>query len=174
MGCHAFSRVVKFIFGVFSTQEFKFQLKEKSNIWHCFTCLALSWLLLDCICPLLVIKRYLHIQWLVCQVQNFSWKCASSVLIIAKHSPFFTFLLNNYWPCFPWCRWFSKKLLESSTLVFRGNHCLLNLPFFCVRLIDEGLLFLLEIWLKCLKVAPVSVMGTKNDALNLCVLNLLF
>lgn len=48
------------------------------------------------------------------------------------------------------CSWFFKQLPGSSTLVSRGNLCLLSLQYFCVRLTVEGLLLVLEICLKYL------------------------
>lgn len=64
------------------------------------------------------------------------------------------------------CRRFFKQLQESSISAFRGNHCLLNLLYFCVKLIGEGLLFLLAIWLKCLRVVQFLLMGKGNLTLN--------
>ena len=55
-----------------------------------------------------------------------------------------------------------KQLQDESTLELRGNHLLLNLLHFCDLLIGEGLLFLLEVWLKCLRLAQLFFMGKRT------------
>ena len=60
------------------------------------------------------------------------------------------------------CRRSLKQLQDESTLVLRGNHRLLNLLHFGGLLIGEGLLFLLEVWLKCLRVVQLFLMGKRT------------
>ena len=96
--------------------------------------------------------------------EQFNWYCLWSS--IHHHHHYF----NYYWSLFDFplkmlfvflkiCSWFFKQRQGLSTSVYRGGHYLLSHLYFCVKLIAEGLLFLLGMCLNYLMAVQVFLMG---------------